>query len=63
MSKEEDMAWMKGMKIYQVFLDRFAGHKEVFTEDELRKGFLYGNMKAALPSGRRAHLRYRRADR
>ena len=48
MSNKEDMAWMKGMKIYQVFLDRFAGHKEVFTEDELRKGFLYGNMKALI---------------
>ena len=48
MSNKEDMAWMKGMKIYQVFLDRFAGHKEAFTEDELRKGFLYGNMKALI---------------
>ena len=47
MSKE-DIAWMKGAKIYQVFLDRFAGHKTTFTEDELRKGFLYGNMKALI---------------
>ena len=48
MSKNEETAWMKGMKIYQVFLDRFAGHKNTFTEDELRKGFLYGNMKALI---------------
>ena len=45
---EDNFAWIKGAKIYQVFLDRFAGHKESFTEDELRKGFLYGNMKALM---------------
>ena len=48
MSSEENYAWMKGAKIYQVFLDRFAGHKEKFTEDEVRKGFLYGNIKALI---------------
>ena len=48
MSSEDKYAWIRGAKIYQVFLDRFAGHKEVFTEDELRKGFLYGNMKALI---------------
>ena len=45
---EDNFAWIKGAKIYQVFLDRFAGHKESFTEEELRKGFLYGNMKALM---------------
>ena len=48
MSSEDKFKWIRGAKIYQVFLDRFAGHKEVFTEDELRKGFLYGNMKALI---------------
>ena len=48
MSSEDKFAWIRGAKIYQVFLDRFAGHKEAFTEDELRKGFLYGNMKALI---------------
>ena len=48
MSAEVKFKWIRGAKIYQVFLDRFAGHKETFTEDELRKGFLYGNMKALI---------------
>ena len=48
MSLEDKYDWIRGAKIYQVFLDRFAGHKEAFTEDELRKGFLYGNMKALI---------------
>ena len=48
MSSEDNFAWIRGAKIYQVFLDRFAGHKEKFTEEELRKGFLYGNMKALI---------------
>ena len=48
MSSEDKFKWIRGAKIYQVFLDRFAGHKEKFTEDELRKGFLYGNMKALI---------------
>ena len=48
MSEEKNFDWIKGAKIYQVFLDRFAGHKSIFTEDELRKGFLYGNMKALM---------------
>ena len=40
--------WIKGAKIYQVFTDRFAGHKEKFTDEELRKDFLYGNLKALI---------------
>ena len=48
MSSEDNFAWIRGARIYQVFLDRFAGHKPVFTEEELRKGFLYGNMKALI---------------
>ena len=31
--------WIRGAKIHQIFTDRFAGHKEKFTEEELRKVF------------------------
>ena len=48
MSESNNFDWIKGAKIYQVFLDRFAGHKSTYTEDELRKGFLYGNIKALI---------------
>ena len=40
--------WMEGAKIYQVFIDRFAGHKEKYTDEELRKNFLFGNIKALM---------------
>ena len=43
---EDKFSFMKGAKIYQVFIDRFAGHKEKYTPNELRKDFLYGNIKA-----------------
>ena len=46
--KENPFEWIEGLKIYQVFIDRFAGHKEMFTEDELRKDFLFGNIKALI---------------
>jgi glycosidase len=45
---ENNFKWMEGAKIYQVFTDRFAGHKEKYTDDELRKNFLYGNIKALM---------------
>ena len=44
--KKGNFKWMEGARIYQVFTDRFAGHKENYTEDELRKDFLFGNIKA-----------------
>ena len=47
-SMENPFEWIKGAKIYQVFIDRFAGHKEKFTEEELRKNFLFGNIKALM---------------
>ena len=40
--------WFEGAKIYQVFIDRFAGHKANYTEEELRKLFLYGNLKSLI---------------
>ena len=45
---KNNFQWMKGAKIYQVFIDRFAGHKENYTDDELRKDFLFGNIKALM---------------
>ena len=45
---ENNFNWMEGAKIYQVFTDRFAGHKEKYTDDELRKDFLFGNIKALI---------------
>ena len=44
--EEKSYKWMEGAKIYQVFTDRFAGHKEKYTDDELKKNFLFGNIKA-----------------
>ena len=46
--KESNFKWMEGAKIYQVFTDRFAGHKEKYTDEELRKDFLFGNIKALI---------------
>ena len=46
--QKSNFDWIRGARIYQVFTDRFAGHKEKFTEEELRKDFLYGNLKALI---------------
>ena len=46
--RNSNFKWMEGAKIYQVFIDRFAGHKEKYTNEELRKNFLYGNIKALM---------------
>lgn len=40
--------WINNAKIYQVFIDRFAGFKEDYTETELKSGFLGGNLKALI---------------
>ena len=52
MSEESDKSKrfevFNGRRIYQVFIDRFAGHKTEYTDEELRKGFLYGNIKALM---------------
>ena len=47
-SKSTKFEWMKGARIYQVFIDRFAGHKSNYTNDELRMNFLNGNIKALM---------------
>ena len=46
--KKHNFDWIKGAKIYQVFIDRFAGHKKTYTDEELRKDFLFGNLKALI---------------
>jgi hypothetical protein len=38
-SKSRKFEWMKGARIYQVFIDRFAGHKSNYTNEELRMKF------------------------
>ena len=50
MSKEakSNFEWIKGAKIYQVFTDRFNGYKTNYSEEELRKDFLYGNLKGLI---------------
>ena len=40
--------WIEDAKIYQVFIDRFSGCKKTYTDEELRKGFLYGNLKSLI---------------
>ncbi len=43
-----DFTWFKNARIYQVFIDRFAGYKTNYSEEELKTQFLYGNLKALL---------------
>ena len=43
-----NFTWIEDAKIYQVFIDRFSGCKKTYTDDELRKGFLYGNLKSLI---------------
>ena len=45
---KNNFQWIEGAKIYQVFIDRFAGHKEKYTDEELRKNFLFGNIRALM---------------
>ena len=43
-----DFTWFEHARIYQVFTDRFAGTKTDYTLTDLKKGFLYGNLKALI---------------
>ena len=43
-----DFTWFKNARIYQIFIDRFAGYKTNYSEEELKTQFLYGNLKALL---------------
>ena len=45
---KDEFSWISNGRIYQIFIDRFAGTKKSYTETELRKGFLNGNLKAAI---------------
>ena len=43
-----DFTWFEYARIYQVFTDRFAGTKTTYTLTDLKKHFLYGNLKALI---------------
>ena len=45
---KDEFSWFSNGRIYQIFIDRFAGTKKSYTENELRKGFLNGNLKSAI---------------
>jgi len=45
---EPNFEWFSKAKIYQVFTDRFTGYKQNYTEEELKKGLIYGNLKALI---------------
>lgn len=45
---DPNFEWFSNAKIYQVFTDRFAGYKQNYTEEELKKGLIYGNLKALI---------------
>ncbi len=45
---KDEFSWISNGRIYQIFIDRFAGTKKSYTENELRKGFLNGNLKSAI---------------
>ncbi len=43
-----EKSWFQNARIYHIFTDRFAGMKKEYTEEEIEKNFLYGNLRAAL---------------
>ena len=45
---KDEFSWISNGRIYQIFIDRFSGTKKSYTENELRKGFLNGNLKSAI---------------
>ena len=40
--------WLENVKIYQVLIDRFAGCKENYTNDDLKYNFIDGNIKSLM---------------
>ena len=40
--------WLENAKIYQILIDRFAGYKENYTVENLKKNFIYGNLRALM---------------
>jgi glycosidase len=44
----KNFSWIENRKIYQVFTDRFAGHKSNPSINEMKYTFIYGNLKALI---------------
>ena len=40
--------WLENVKIYQILIDRFAGCKENYTNDDLKYNFIDGNIKSLM---------------
>jgi len=46
--KKSRVEKLKGSKIYQVFIDRFAGCREDYTVDDLKRRFIGGNLTSLM---------------
>jgi glycosidase len=44
----KNFSWIENRKIYQVFTDRFAGHKPTPQINDLKYNFIFGNLKALI---------------
>ena len=40
-----NFSWFNNAKIYQILIDRFAGTDNEYEFEDLRSGFLHGNIK------------------
>ena len=47
-SNNNSFKWLENAKIYQVLIDRFAGYNEKYTIENLKKNFIYGNLRALM---------------
>ena len=47
-NKNTSFKWFENAKIYQVLIDRYAGYKEKYNVENLKKNFIYGNLQALM---------------
>ena len=47
-SKHTSFKWLENVKIYQILIDRYVGYKENYTAEDLKKKFIYGNLKSLM---------------
>ena len=40
--------WLQNGRIYQVLIDRFAGYKNNYSIEDLKKNFIYGNIQSLI---------------
>ena len=40
--------WIENAKIYQVLIDRYSGYNENYTDENLKKNFIYGNLQSLM---------------